>query len=335
MNRQLETATEKESNRIHSKADPTMAMNEAEPSAVAASERALLAPLRAVQHRDVFGVPIAEPDKSNPTRSRWERPLDTIRSFEAAIDGPYAQRAAARPGSEADWNRRTSYVPRSNGPSRPPSIYSMPGPAPRQPQDVYHGGRPSSQYDPRSSPPARDSFHEMSSLGYGPYNGGGYEGHSGNQYYNRQPGSRSQLSPQYYNNRREPNDVYSLQNRDRSYETVTSASGSGISGDQGSYRTDPSSDNSSLDRASPPKPPAPTNDYGIGFSGPSTYQPAAFSVGQKPGGSRIVKKQVPGAGVPMATGPSVPSKGQGSSAPAKPEPEKRKSWLFRRFSKKT
>lgn len=33
MNRQLETATEKESNRIHSKADPTMAMNEAEPCA--------------------------------------------------------------------------------------------------------------------------------------------------------------------------------------------------------------------------------------------------------------------------------------------------------------
>lgn len=33
MNRQFETATEKESNRIHSKADPTTAMNEAEPCA--------------------------------------------------------------------------------------------------------------------------------------------------------------------------------------------------------------------------------------------------------------------------------------------------------------
>lgn len=31
----------------------------------------------------------ADPDRSNPTRSRWERPLDTIRSFEAAIDGNY------------------------------------------------------------------------------------------------------------------------------------------------------------------------------------------------------------------------------------------------------
>lgn len=31
----------------------------------------------------------ADPDRSNPTRPRMERPLDTIRSFEAAIDGRY------------------------------------------------------------------------------------------------------------------------------------------------------------------------------------------------------------------------------------------------------
>jgi hypothetical protein len=68
-----------------------------------------LASLRAIQHRDAQGNPIgsfiiilpssnlhtdaiyttADPDRSNPTRSRWERPLDTIRSFEAAIDGNY------------------------------------------------------------------------------------------------------------------------------------------------------------------------------------------------------------------------------------------------------
>lgn len=29
----------------------------------------------------------ADPDASNPTRCRLERPLDTIRSFEAAVDG--------------------------------------------------------------------------------------------------------------------------------------------------------------------------------------------------------------------------------------------------------
>lgn len=41
----------------------------------------------------------ADPDRSNPTRSRWERPLDTIRSFEAAIDGGYNnRRSIIRPG---------------------------------------------------------------------------------------------------------------------------------------------------------------------------------------------------------------------------------------------
>lgn len=37
--------------------------------------------------RDVFGQPINQPDVSNPTRARDERPLDTIRSFEYAVSG--------------------------------------------------------------------------------------------------------------------------------------------------------------------------------------------------------------------------------------------------------
>lgn len=36
---------------------------------------------------DVFGKRIQRPDISNPTRSRDERPLDTIRSFEYSITG--------------------------------------------------------------------------------------------------------------------------------------------------------------------------------------------------------------------------------------------------------
>lgn len=35
--------------------------------------------------KDVFGQPIQQGDMSNPTRSRNERPLDTIRAFEYAI----------------------------------------------------------------------------------------------------------------------------------------------------------------------------------------------------------------------------------------------------------
>lgn len=300
---------------------------------------------------------LAEPDKSNPTRNRWERPLDTIRSFEAAIEGPYAQRASARNGSgthtlmdpsflglptngltEADWNRRESYyTPRSVGPSRPPSIYSsLPNPQ-RHPQDGYPGNQPSPYFNGRPSPPQRDSYHEPQQAAYGLHSGagghGGYSNGGGVPYSNRPMGSRSHLSPQYNGNRREPNDVYTLQNRDHSYETVTSATGSGTSGDQGSYRTDPSSDNNSIERASPPKPPVPAHDYGIGFNNMTVHQPAAFTVDPARSGSKILKKPVPSSVGAPPTGPSVPSKGQADAVPGKPP--KRKSWLFRRFSKNT
>ncbi|OAA39730.1 hypothetical protein NOR_06150 [Metarhizium rileyi] len=54
-----ETHEEKEARRLHSKADPTLAMNEAEPSMVAAmkSERTQVS-LRAIQHKDPWGNPI-------------------------------------------------------------------------------------------------------------------------------------------------------------------------------------------------------------------------------------------------------------------------------------
>ncbi|ODQ82899.1 hypothetical protein BABINDRAFT_159391 [Babjeviella inositovora NRRL Y-12698] len=39
------------------------------------------------QMADIFGGPIQQPDMSNPTRSRNERPMDTIRSFEYSITG--------------------------------------------------------------------------------------------------------------------------------------------------------------------------------------------------------------------------------------------------------
>ena len=77
-----------------------------------ALEKSNLGSLRDIQHKDQFGNPIsmfvwllicpllgatfadrvvAEPDLSNPTRPRFERPLDTIRSFEAAIYGSHSR----------------------------------------------------------------------------------------------------------------------------------------------------------------------------------------------------------------------------------------------------
>lgn len=46
---------------------------------------------------------LADPDRSNPTRPRFERPLDTIRSFEAAIRGTYTVEPSPP-------SRRPSYI---------------------------------------------------------------------------------------------------------------------------------------------------------------------------------------------------------------------------------
>lgn len=72
--------------------------------------------IRAMQHRDANGEIIsmenarttpraklanmkaADPDRSNPTRPRLERPLATIMSFHAAVDGLYGERAYSKSG---------------------------------------------------------------------------------------------------------------------------------------------------------------------------------------------------------------------------------------------
>ena len=53
--------------------------------------------------KDDEGNTINEPDRSNPTRYRFERPLDTIRSFNAAAEGTSHRRSSynsynSRPG---------------------------------------------------------------------------------------------------------------------------------------------------------------------------------------------------------------------------------------------
>lgn len=106
--------------------------NTAAIAAQAAGDDAVLRPLSSIQHKGFDGLTIgvyfpaqlsriasltlprcaADPDRSNPTRSRWERPLETIRSFEAAIDGGYNRKSFHRSESESalnGWNRRTSH----------------------------------------------------------------------------------------------------------------------------------------------------------------------------------------------------------------------------------
>lgn len=84
-------------------------------------------------------VETADPDWSNPTRPRFERPLDTIRSFEAAIYGTYA---SARPTSYIRTGSFASLVPPRRDPS---SDQSQADDAASQMGDhsrrtSYHGG---------------------------------------------------------------------------------------------------------------------------------------------------------------------------------------------------
>ncbi|EEH10744.1 predicted protein [Histoplasma capsulatum G186AR] len=107
-----ETHEEKEAYRPRTYADPTRAIQELQPAAVAL-QKSNLESLRAIQHKDIYGNPITDPDLSNPTRHRFERPLDTIRSFEAAIDGSYLNRRVSYirgdESANGGYSRRSSY----------------------------------------------------------------------------------------------------------------------------------------------------------------------------------------------------------------------------------
>ncbi|KAL2144148.1 hypothetical protein VTI28DRAFT_9523 [Corynascus sepedonium] len=349
-----ETPAEKEAKRLHSKADPTLAMQEAEPSEVAASIGTSLASLRSIQHKDVWGNPIVEPDRSNPTRSRWERPLDTIRSFEAVIDGGYSnRRSIIRPDPEGSaWgaNRRASY-------------YGGYGNNGRFPHDSYYGSRPSSMmYANRAdgslpdlraaSMGQRDSYYEQQP---------GYGGYGPSMQSGRRGWPRMASEPHYgsFRQSQAPQNEYTIPSNHRSYETVTTASGSGSSAEPAGYQTDPtSSDNSSIERAQssiPRRQPEPVNDYGIGFGQSTFHQSPSFSIGVQNtgmgglGGSAGHNNggnyQVGGAPNYGDTAPPVPQKDSAGGISRKPiasnpvqqtrpaQPEKRKSWFARRFSK--
>lgn len=199
-----------------SKANPNAAINEAQPGDAAMMEKATLESLRNVQHKDSNGNVIAEPDLSNPTRPRWERPLDTIRSFEKAIDGGYKRRSVSRSESytynnsnnhNSDMSRRSSYYGGNNHDSGRYENGSS-----------YAGGYQSSR---------RNDGH--SDVGVG------HAGPPRNRYAQRMNSSRANSS---YGN-------YPQHNYNDSYDTGVHSDGTG----PWANTTDPSSENSSLDRA--------------------------------------------------------------------------------------
>ncbi|KAF4510511.1 hypothetical protein G6O67_002391 [Ophiocordyceps sinensis] len=307
-----------ESKGLQSKADPSLAINEAEPSTMAMMEVTSHVPLRSMQHKDTWGNPITDPDKSNPTRNRWERPLDTIRGFEAAIDGGYSRKSLIHSETQNSLSGSQQGGPR-------------PSNQPRFPQDGFYSNRaPSVRTEAPYGGTARNSYHESRQA----HGGGGGGGHN-NGYGRPLPRDRGQrMHPdQQAQTYGQEQNVYPMPHKDRSYETVTSAGGNS---DPNGYQTDPtSSDNSSVDhRAAPAKRQAP-NDYGIGFS---QSQPD-FAVSD--GGNGHLNHALPSPpaeaghfnnglnGQPKQTS----ALSRQVTPPQQDGPEKRKSWFSRRFSK--
>ena len=262
-------------------------------------------------------------------------------------------------------NRRSSYygggsrqLPRTQGRAAL-TFAGTDGNGGRFSHDSYYGSRPPSMmYGAR--PDGANSQHDLRQPGGGqrdghhePFQGPGNSHgppppNQGRRGYPRMASEPPPFAPGY--RQQGPGD-YTIPNNHRSYETVASTSGSGSSAEPLGYQTDPtSSDNSSVERMQAAQKPQqsqqPLNDYGIGFSQNSTYQPPAFTVGYQGAGPGREPNGQPPHGGPAGFGgsrpPPVPAKGPApilrkptaEQIQQRPSPpEKRKSWFTRRFSK--
>lgn len=171
---------------------------------------------------------------------------------------------------------------------------------------------------------------------------------------------RNDSDPALYGQNSNPG-VYPSHGYQQSYDTVTTASGSGSHGtDQWGNSTNPSSENSSLDRVNHVVKPDLGEAYGFsGFGGAPQFQGPILeehgygnpaygepgyghsSNGMGPAAGGYLNRNVNGAPavpphVPVKdNGPRVPIRLGASSANVRPDAgDKRKSWLKRRFSRK-
>ncbi|KAL5116965.1 hypothetical protein ACEQ8H_005183 [Pleosporales sp. CAS-2024a] len=311
------------------KANPNQAMNEAQPIA-AALEKPTLESLRSFQHKDTQGNDIVDPDLSNPTRSRWERPLDTIKSFEAAIDGEYRRRAQSMRADQTDvmngYNSRRSSYYGGGGGGPDQNRYS---------RASYHGHYQN-----------RDSYDQGSGMG-GPVGAPPQR----MRYANRMQSDQSWNNRQsLYNSNGHGNGVYPMHGLQQSSHDTVHTNGSVGSHSDGPFSNDPS-DNSSFERGGPvhrPQPPphrefgeqqygyngfgqAPQMD-GYGYGQGNAYFPPNASNGP-PAPPKHVTPPAPiklsgSGGSPRADSarPNVLSKNSSGD-------DKRRSWFKRRFSK--
>ncbi|KAE8415757.1 hypothetical protein BDV36DRAFT_285089 [Aspergillus pseudocaelatus] len=306
--RLTESAEEKHKRSLHTKADPMVAMSEAQPMLVAL-EKSTIGSLREMQHKDQYGNIITDPDLSNPTRPRLERPLDTIRSFEAAIYGSYNSRPVSyartgHNGHHRGYNDQNGYYNGRGTYSRPESYM----------EGNYGGG-----------PPPENHY---------PYNQGG----------GRRP-RRHRMESEYHG----AQNGYGPNGYHKSYENMTAASGSGSNTDPwANNSTDPSSVNSSIDQLQlqqQQQERAVAERYGFAGFGPEpnlnnggTLASGAAGTGPiKLGNSAPVAD--PTAGGPVggpasaAGAPTTRRHLRKTTNASDASDTKRKSWFKRRFSK--
>ncbi|PKX91881.1 uncharacterized protein P174DRAFT_492700 [Aspergillus novofumigatus IBT 16806] len=318
-----ESSEEKHRRSLHTKADPTLAMSEAQPMAVAL-EQSTLGSLRAMQHKDRFGQIIilvikADPDLSNPTRPRFERPLETIRAFEAAFEGTYSSRPVSWARTESpnggEHNKRGSYYGES---SRGNGYYPNRGYSDQSGHFNQRAtySRPESYVDTYNGQPQDN--------GYYPYNQGG-------------GGRRPRPNPRMYTDQTgysNGSNGYAQHSYEKSVDNITAASGSGGShADAWGNSTDPSSVNSSIDQLS--------QQLQLGQRGfnsqlnlngyaPTPPKPPVHNFNQAPAFD-------PNAGGPVGGTPaavSAPNRRQlRKSVNMSDTGDKRKSWFKRKFSK--
>jgi hypothetical protein len=210
-----------------------------------------------------------------------------------------------------------------------------------RPRYVPNGGRTMS-YAPRPEStygynrPGRDSYYASGDST--PYNAAG----PSNGYYpNRARYPRTASEPHFNNG------IYPGPGNQQSYETVTTASGSGS--DPIGYSTDPSSENSSMDRIAPQVPvKEPQETYGFnGFGTTPQFIPQVngFNGQQSVNGMQRAPNGYADQGPPPPRklgkqSPNQPMKLGNTNGNTGPPPaqrpdvgEKRKSWFGKRFSK--
>lgn len=280
----------------------------------------------------------ADPDLSNPTRPRLERPLDTIRAFEKAIDNGYKRRSNYQRSGKS--SARTTMI-------IPLHAYIHAESYDQNNHNQYASRRSSAygEFTLRNNYNKRQPVANRMSASIG-LDGGPHTNRSANGgYYGGQRGCYGGCPPRGQYAQRMASEPMMSSGRpyppqhghQYSQDTVATGytNGSDSTGPWAN-ETNPSSENSSVERgpASQKYPEYATNNgYGPNGYGPGGFQEGIPEEGGAYPGSAPAVQPPPSARRPIPLGNSGDPITQLPSS-KRPGPEKRKSWLGRRFSKK-